>query len=242
MVEDYHGEAYVAFLDVSGFKRRVKKNLALAVDMLDEFYGTIYDVCLRINDLKRSLELPEANIVAASDCAIVFSRPPNSNSFNPDQDKIDCLNTILSFVQQVNRRLIVSQHSSPILTTCSIAYGLFIYEDKREFCSLRKNCFLGRPYMEAFIDNEKLKRRPGYCRLLRENLKLSQNHPEKDLLSLLKKRGNYYYFFWMLGSLDGLEDFETEYKRACRLRNHSKYQGLIRVLQKYVGDNAPRDF
>jgi len=242
MVEDHHGETYVAFLDISGFKRKVRDNVALAASILDKFYGTIYNVCSSINREKRLLRLPELNIIVASDCAVVFSRMSVRDSRNNDlvRNNVDYLTPILSFVKEVNRILILSQSPAPVLTTCSIAHGDFIYEDRREFGYLKKNCFLGTPYMSAFQDNENLRDRPGYCRLVRENLHLPSTLSRDDSLSLLHKTPKYYYFYWMLSTFDDLKNFRREYKEACRIRGQSKYIHITAVLQKYVGKASTR--
>lgn len=232
MVEDYHGETYVAFLDILGFKRKVRYRVASAARILGRFYETIFRVCLRVNSHRR---LSDVNIIVASDCAVIFARQDSSTNASSMEYRIDCLKTVLSFIRQVNQSLILSDSPSPILTTCSIAYGPFIYEDKKEFGSLRKNCFLGRPYLSAFQDNEELKARPGYCRLLRENLNLPSPLPTDDLFSFLKKTQKYYYFYWMLNTSNDLKNFRIDYNKARRIRGQLKYEHIIHVLQEYVG-------
>lgn len=230
-IPPYSDETYVAFLDVSGFKEMMKRE-AKAKMALNKFYTTIYNVSgnfrnLNSQDDLRARNLLEVDARVISDCAVLFSR-----NTNPAQDKVKGIRSILRFIQQVNHRLIDSQPSPPIMTTCSIAYGDFKYEDRIEFDNIRKNFFVGWPYVKAFLDNESGKPRiqPGQCRLMKENLNLMENLPADPPFSLLEETNKYYYFHWMLDNLDDLKQFKLEYRDTYQL----KYTGMISVLQKYV--------
>jgi hypothetical protein len=246
MVEGYDGYTWVAFLDVSGFKREVGDDIALATGILDKFYQRMYDVCLKINRNNERMLLPIMNVVAASDCAVIFSRPPKrvrkhvpTNDNNSEKTK--SLSSILNFVQRVNCLLIDAEPRSSVLTTCTFAYGFFVYQDKRELSDMRKNCFLGAPYMEAYMDNERLKSQPGYSRIMAKdpNLRLA-DLPETEPFSLLGEHTDYWYFYWMLDSLNDLDDFEKEYQGACLLGDHLKYIRIKEVLSKYTEDRRKR--
>lgn len=245
MVEDYNGNAWVAFLDVSGFKREVAEDIALAASILDKFYQKMYDVCLSINMNNENMRLPIINMVAASDCAVMFSRSPKGDDTFPtngnSSEKTKSLSSILNFVQRVNCLLIDPEPRPSVLTTCTFAYGFFVYQDKRELSDMRKNCFLGTPYMEAYMDNERLKSQPGYSRIITKDphFRLA-DLPEPEPFSLLREHSGYWYFYWMLDSLNSLDDFEKEHQEACLLDDHLKYIQIKEVLRMYTEDRRKR--
>jgi hypothetical protein len=233
VVRDYNGRTFVAFLDILGFRNMVKNNISLAAQTLDKFYEIMYDECLNLtrrsatthsSGMRDSIVLPEVNMIVASDCAVIFAR--NTESGENISNDLECIS---AFIRTVNSRLIRSDSSPSILTTCSIAYGQFIYEDRRESNYLRKNCFLGTPYMEAFSDNEKMKTEPGLCRLLRDNM------PANNRISIpffIEKDG-YYYFYWMLRDIGSLGGFLKDYEKARQAIGRTRYKQLKEVLQRY---------
>lgn len=245
MVEGYNNNTWVAFLDVSGFKREVGEGIALAASILDKFYQKMYDACLNINTNNERMHLPIINMVAASDCAVVFSRPPSGDNTFPTNDnsneKTKSLSSILNFVQRVNCLLIDPEPRPSVLTTCTFAYGFFVYQDKRELSDMRKNCFLGTPYIEAYMDNEKLKSQPGYSRIIAKDphFRLA-DLPETEPFSLLREQNDYWHFYWMLDSLNNFDDFEKEHQEACHLDDHLKYIRIKEVLRKYTEDRRKR--
>jgi hypothetical protein len=233
MVRDYHGNTFVAFLDVLGFRDTVKNDISLAAHILDKFYGTIYDTSLNLTvrsaDIDRNSRgnttiLPGVNMIVASDCAVIFSR--NTESGENLSNDLEC---VLKFISEVNNRLIKSEPSPSVLTTCSIAYGQFTYEDRRDSGFLRKNCFFGMPYMRAFSDSEKMKNKPGLCRLLRDGMP----HNVPKLSHFLVKKDKNYYFYWMLRNPRLLDDFLVDYKEANRIKGQAKYERIKEVLQRY---------
>lgn len=231
-IQPYSGETFVAFLDVSGFKEMMKRE-NMARRALNKFYTTIYRVGTTFLNPRNQNDLLQVDAVVISDCAMLFSR-----NTDPSQDKAKSMQSILRFVQQVNGQLIDSRSSPPIMTTCSIAYGDFKYENRIEFESVRKNFFVGWPYVKSFLDNEngKPKIQPGQCRLMKENLNLRESLPVHPPFSLLEETNKYYYFHWMLDSLEDLKRFRQEYRDTYQL----KFTGMISVLQKYAGSAHSR--
>jgi hypothetical protein len=232
MVKDYDGRTFVAFLDISGFGRVVRSDIERAASILDKFYGTIYnapDLTRRMfltdeTDRSNPAVRPAINAIVASDCAVTF--PRNTESGENTANDLRC---ILELVSAVNRELIKPEPGPSIMTTCSIAYGYFHYEDKAESTYLRKNCFFGTPYMNAFSDNEKMKARPGLCRLKRDAT-IDALHTVNPLLL---KRRTYYYYYWMLKNRSHLGSFLRDYAQAKKVRGQAKYDRIKEVLQKY---------
>ena len=138
--------------------------------------------------------------------------------------------SVLNFVQRVNRDLIAQNPNPPIMTTCSVDYGRFKYQDRIEFRGIGKNYFFGQPYVNAFLDNEELKNRPSYCRILRKRLPISDNHRGNHPFSLLEREGNYNYFYWMVNSLEELVLFREQYEDISK----SLYPRIVSLLQHVV--------
>jgi len=232
-IATYDGETYVAYLDISGFKELMKK-AGKAEKALGQFYITVNSVGLGFcppNDPS----FFEVNAVLFSDSAILFSRNP-VRQFNEveliRQDKVKGICSILTFIQRINWKLI-SFINNPIMTACSIDYGKFRYEDRIEFEGIDKGFVIGKPFVNAFLDveNGRPKIQPGECRLLKSNLALDGALPTNyKPFSLLESRDRYYYFHWMIQSLEEIERFKQDFEDTYQL----KYAGMIQVLQKYA--------
>ena len=225
-IPSYSGNTYVAFLDISGFKEMMKDK-ARATNALNKFYTTIYDTYYEMasSSLSSSLRI---NAIVISDCAVLFISRIDGN--HNDVDKIDGLSRMLTFIQKVNRRFIDQSLHISFLTTCSIAYGHFQYEERTEGDHLRKNYFIGSPYINAFLDNESGEPRikPGECRILKDNLDLTLS--ANSLFSLLEPTEKHYYFYWMLDNSEDISRFKRKYQNISQ----SVYTQMIKLLQNYV--------
>ncbi|MGD0978487.1 MAG: hypothetical protein ABR962_05025 [Candidatus Bathyarchaeia archaeon] len=237
MVGGYAGNTFVAFLDILGFRDLVEGNVSLAAQTLDKFYSTIYEACS--NPISRRIPTdrisrnnppvqPESNAIVASDCAVIFSR--NTESGENMSNDLKCM---LDFITTVNSNLVKPDPVPSILTICSIAYGWFVYEDRKESSYLKKNCFLGTPYMNAFSDSEKMKKELGLCRLLKSNLPERARASILTLNSLLVEENGNYYFYWMLRNRSLLSAFLEQYKRASAVEGPLKYERIKEVLGRY---------
>jgi hypothetical protein len=229
-IPNYSGSTFVAFLDISGFQD-IMKNEIEAVKALNYFYGTIFRLNKHFNRIKHR-KMTRVRSLVVSDCAVIFV-----DNADLAEDKSRDLESILSFIQQINHDLISSEMR--IATTCSIAYGSFGYSNKFEIEGIAKEFFIGWPYVNAFLDNEygEPKIQPGQCRLLRKNLGFPVDFcVDKDRpLSLLKEDDRYYSFYWMLNNLDSLEQFEREYQAACLQNELLRYSCIKEILRKYSG-------
>jgi hypothetical protein len=204
-IEDFNGNTFVAFTDISGFKE-LMKNDSLALEAIRHFYQTGFNVL-------RESENVEGFFV--SDCGILFAR----NGSNENK-----LQNLLSVVKKINQRML----SENYMLTTSIAFGRFDYQGKIEFQGIEKNPIYGGAYVKAFMDNETGKPRiqPGQCRIVKENL------PEIELsdFPLLVERGRdntHSYYYWNLNEPDDISNFENRYKDSYSL----KYAGMINALK-----------
>lgn len=204
-VNNFSGNTFVAFTDISGFKQ-LMKNDKIALDALRHFYQAGYNA-LRNNDFIEGFFV--------SDCGILFARNGNDNLK---------LTELLKVLTRINKVML----EKDLLLTTSIAYGRFEYEDKIEFPGIEKNQIYGGAYVQAFLDNEVGTPRiqPGQCRLLVENL------PNVDLenFPLLTPRGHsqkHRYHYWNVNNPEEIPAFETKYQDSYSL----KYSGMINALK-----------
>lgn len=222
LVPEYEGNTYVGYLDISGFKQMMSDNRKKAECVLDAFYSTIYDnIYLANSDDSMQVRF---NAVIVSDCAVLFLSREGSIGSN-NVDRIEGLSIILAIVRNMNRTFI--RYLYPFMTTCSISYGEFRYENRREISYLRKNCIRGQAYMDAFSDSESNEPpiQPGECRIRKRLLKIAL--PENQLFSLLKAKGRHYYFYWMLPDNQDINRYERIYK----MRKEKMYDSLIQLIQ-----------
>jgi hypothetical protein len=204
-VQDFNGDTFVAFTDISGFKEMMN-NKKQAVRALDRLNQAGFNVLRQNNDI---------NGFFISDCGILFVR-------NINRSREEQLASLLEVVENINRRLL----NDNIMLTTSIAYGLFSYHQRIEFQGIEKNPIYGNAYVAAFLDNEngKPKIQPGQCRIL-EN---ENYHFDFPLPGRLKKKGNHHYFYWMVDHENEINQFETDYKDTYKL----KYQGMLSALKR----------
>lgn len=206
-ITNFHGNTFVAFTDISGFKELMKKD-ADALEAIRYFYQTGFNVLQDSDNVEGFF---------VSDCGILFARNGNNE---------EKLRALLNSLKRINERMIERNY----MLTTSIAFGNFDYQGKIEFQGIEKNPIYGGAYVQAFLDNETGKPRiqPGQCRLLKKNL------PEinEENFPLLVKRGNinqHLYFYWNLEDTNQIEEFERKYKDSYSL----KYSGMINALKLY---------
>jgi len=218
-VPNYEGKTYVGYLDISGFKEMMKDNDKVE-NVLDSFYSCLYR---RICDVNINDNVVKINAVAVSDCAVLFL----SNGERDDVDQRTGLLKMLSFINSVNREFINLGPYS-FMTTCSIAYGDFSFENRKDSDHIRKNCLRGPAYVAAYLDNEKETERmkPGECRILMKGLTLEPD--QQNEFALLKKESRYYrYYYWMLNNSREIPQFKRKYSKTYE----EMYVKLMKLLR-----------
>jgi len=235
-LESYHGETFVAFIDISGFKA-LMKDRKRAYEALNRFYQIGYEA-LRSD---RNRNHPQrVDGIFISDCGILFSRIEDNN-FPESNNNLSALHNMLEIIKNI----FVEMIRSDFLLTASIAYGKFDYEERIEFVGIEKNLMLGNAYLEAYLDNEngKPKLEPGQCRILlnpqlndlRRQIENSNEYPFN--LIVKKQRDNrHLYFYWMLQSREDIRRFDKKYTDTYNL----KYRGMITVLREFTDQNNLR--
>ena len=221
-INNYDGDTFVAFLDISGFKE-LMKNEEKALEALDQLYQYGYEI-LRSQNSECKVEG-----IFISDSGVLFVRRNNQNTPNISE----CLKSLLMMTKRINQKMV----EKDFMLTASIAYGKFKYQERIEFEGIEKNPIYGNAYVSAFLDNEngKPKIQPGQCRIIKENLpnditstiEESQNN---EIFSRIKERegdNKHYYYYWMVNNPDEIERFERDYKDAYNL----KYAGMLKALK-----------
>lgn len=210
-VQNYNGQTFVAFLDISGFKD-LMKNDDKALNALITLYQSGYDA------------LNEAEGVEGffvSDCGILFARTGTI---------LEKLKKILTVIKTINLRMLTSDY----MLTTSIAYGYFNYQNKLEFDGIAKNQIYGNAYLRAYLDNEtgKPKILPGQCRLVKNGLPGELNFEVLNNINLLKQKrkdNSHLYFYWNVENESQIGNFEQQFSDCYEL----KYKGMLNALKLY---------
>lgn len=150
-IDDYEGNTFVAFLDISGFKVMMN-NERRAQRALDRFYQAGFWVLGNQNNVANG----RVDGFFVSDSGILFVR-------NDGEGGVEQLELIMRAVERINRKML----RNDFMLTTSIAYGHFSYHGRLEFRCIEKNPIYGDAYVHAFLDNEngKPKIQPGQCRI-----------------------------------------------------------------------------
>src|SRR6266496_1368205 len=213
-LNDFHGDTFVAFTDISGF-RSLMRSRERALTALHHFYQDGFRL-LRAQ-YERAVHV-EGLLV--SDCAVLFV--PSDHA-----DQATKLKALLQVIEDLNRSML---HHDLMLTT-SIAYGLFDYTPRNEFLGIEKNFVHGAPYVEAYLDQSsgRPKLEPGQCRLLHEATNILTLPDNDPLFSRVKRANNKQsYFYWMCRQENQIEAFDREYSDAYNL----KYSGMLNALKR----------
>lgn len=207
-VQNYNGQTFVAFLDISGFKELMKDDKK-ALEALRRLYQAGYDAL-------QASEGVEGFFV--SDSGILFVRTGTVH---------ERLKKILEVIKTINARMLTRDY----MLTTSIAYGNFDYHDKLEFDGIEKNPIYGYAYVQAFLDNETGNPRiqPGQCRLVKNGLpdELNLDHPDFSLLNQKGNDNSHVYFYWNVENQNHIADFEQQYNDSYKL----KYTGMLSALK-----------
>ncbi|AKB81141.1 hypothetical protein MSBR3_0563 [Methanosarcina barkeri 3] len=209
-LDNFYGQTFVAFIDISGFKQLMKEGRAEGA--LDIFYTAGY------NNTNR-----EIGGIFVSDCGILFWGNDLSSSSIPE--KRHALESLLSSIRNINHEMC---HQDFILTT-SIAYGYFSFQERIETAYIRKNPIYGDAYLNSFLDNENgtPKIQPGQCRIVTRDI--PSEVLDFDFLKRRSSSDNHYYYYWMVNKENDIRRFEEDYKDSYNL----KYGGMRQALQRY---------
>lgn len=221
-INNYNGDTFVAFLDISGFKE-LMRNEKKAWKALDRLYQYGYEILRNQNNECR------VEGIFISDNGVLFVR--RNNQIMPSIS--ETLRSLLVIVKRINERM----RENDFMLTTSIAYGRFRYQERIEFVGIEKHPIYGNAYVSAFLDNEsgKPKIQPGQCRIVKKYLpnditrNIGQSQDNEIFRMIRKRQGNnkHYYYYWMVNDPIEIERIEQHYKDAYNL----KYAGILKVLK-----------
>jgi hypothetical protein len=210
-IENYSGETFVAFTDISGFKAMMKSDKAK--NCLIYFYKKGYEI---LNNQENSIYKVDGFFV--SDCGVLFVKENNV-----ENKAVDCLRVLLDVVEKLNREML--KESYMLMT--SIAYGHFEYKLMKEHQHTNKNPIYGEGYLDAYLDlenqNEKIK--PGQCRLKKSDLIKKIFERNQGFERILPKE-HHFYFYWMVNEKSEIEEFELSYRESFAMQ----YRAIIESL------------
>lgn len=214
MFESFSGNTFVAFVDISGFKKMMKADYARLA--LDTFYQNGYGILSNQDANKCQVEG-----FFVSDCGILFVRGIEQYGL------LAGLEILLDKIDSLNRRML-SPHK--YMLTSSIAYGYFELRNMDQHERIRKNPIYGDAYLQAVIDNENgtKKIKPGECRIIKCKEINSALSKAKKSDPRLQDSGEYCHFYWMAKG-SSVEEFQVDYKEA----EESQYSEILKVLSKY---------
>ena len=218
-VDDFFGNTFVAFIDISGFKNKLKIGIIDAETDLNSFYSIGYKL-LRNNSRIKGFFI--------SDCGILIVDP--IDTLPPSQRYYDDLHTLLSVVKEINKSML----EKSIMLTTSIAYGYVQFKNPLEHGAILKIPLLGEGYLNAYLhsesDNPKLE--PGQCRILKHKLPVELEQIQKEIIEnfpefrLLSKKNPYYNYYWMAENPEFIDNIKRRYNSA----NNAKYREIQNLL------------
>ena len=211
-LKNFDGNTFVAFVDISGFEKKVKNNLDKAMDILNFFYNTGYNLLKNINN----------NFISGifvSDCAILYINIDNTNASEyiiKEQFK-----NFLNIIKELNKNCI----NENIMLTTNIAYGKFKYNEKFEIENIQKGAFAGNAYIAAFAASEGKMDICG-CRILKENVPFKFEQLKND--SIITSEKKYWHFWWQCKTEEKVNIYMKRYKEIKK-----QYKGKDKVDEKF---------
>lgn len=182
-VPDFHGDTFVAFMDIAGFKSMMTDGERARL-ALDTFYTAGFNILQNHRN--------EVHGFFISDCGILFVRREQE----PPEARLESLCRV---VEQVHRQTF----QKAIQLTTSIAWGEFTYHDRIEFPGILKGAIYGNAYVSAYLDNEKdgPKLWPSECRLkqacLPQNVIDFCRSRRGSVASRMRETQHHFYYEWM---------------------------------------------
>ena len=222
-IQNYNGDTFVAFVDISGFKKLMKEGKAR--DTLNCFYDTGHKILYNPNSNGNQVEG-----ILISDCAVLFVRN-NQDRSNQAND----LDSILKVIKEISQIMIKNE----IMLTTSIAYGKFEYQDRTVYNRTTKNFIYGDAYLNAYLDNEtgKPKIRSGECRLVKDHL--PEDIFDDIRFKTVLNEDKHYYYYWMVSTPDKIQIFKEKYEDTYSLTSARslKYAKMIEILKHCILEN-----
>ena len=238
LLKDFKGKTFVAFVDISGFKKVLLKNENEAEKILNSFYSIGYRELKKFN----STNLPKCyslNGMFISDCGIIYVNFCKGYRYieEPSKKKTilkEVLKDLLLCLKDICRRFWEEQNE---LLSVGVYYGDFVYQNRLEHENVEKNFIYGQGYLKAFELCENFAVGGEFiCKL---------NELSNDLLDIIGNVGEYgiiireienkdipkknFRVYWMLEKDDDnkVNEIETYYRELQRLRKEKNNNANI---------------
>jgi hypothetical protein len=211
----FNSKTFVAFIDISGFKKKLQSNKNEAINTLKNFFNAGY------KSLKDNQNISG---IFVSDCGILYSKKEDGNPRNK-------LEELLNAVKAIN----INSIQYNIMLTTNIAYGDFLYQSRRELNNLKKNLLTGNAYVNAYLDSSKMKK-VTHCRIVDNDIPNNL-----DIMTLknyiIEKENKYYYYYWQLNNPNDLFEFKKEFKDRNKLDKNERFRKILLLTKKFLDKN-----
>ncbi len=228
-IENFEGTTWIAYMDISGFKKFMQENKGLNV--LNKFMDDAYQ------------ELGTTEIfdgIFFSDSGVVFY--PQRISKNNDRVIFRVLNELLKFIKRLNTRYMTPSskwEDVSFLTKCCVAFGDFKFQNKEENNHILKGPVYGRGYVKAYLSIEKNiphGMEIGEVRILYYNLKrafyskFKENTEYDEFNHLYQFSKDHTYYSWTLRENPNisLNKIRKEAEKDMAKNNRKRKQKLFR--------------
>lgn len=214
----FEGDTFVAYIDISGFKKMMNEKKGVAWKSLDLLYNLGYNILQDRNN-------EEICGIFVSDCGILYIK----NNLETSSDHEANLVKLLAIIKKMNEIMLENN----FMLTTSISYGEFKYQDRIVIPTVNKSPVYGGAYIKAYSDNEhgNPKIKPGQCRIIKDNLpsEICKTIEEKsNIFGMVQKQEQHYYYYWMCRDPREIRKFKVDYKKAYECR----YEKLRELLKE----------
>ena len=212
-MNDFDGQTWVAFSDLSGLKALYEKNPEDAAEALDKFYNAVYDV---------QEEQSPINAIVVSGCAIFWIDIRNC---------VNELGTILGHLKELHRKMLPDY-----LLRTTIAYGHFKYQQRLEISTIRKNMIIGLAYLDAYANNDKIDHGAIVVVQLPEGTSYRDLHfVNKPMIKVHCPKKGFCEYFWAVENHRQIKNFIEEREEA-NIATFSKLKELYSGSQNHEVD------
>lgn len=205
-MQDFSGEAFVAFADLCGFEKLVRDR-GKAHKALDLLYNSSYRLLEEAADLQG---------IAVSDCVVIWGLAQG-----------EVLDVLLAFLETLHVRMLEGGY----LMQTTVSRGPFRYQNRIELGNLQKGMMYGDAYLDAYLHNHEVE--VGSITLVLQEPApdfdrwAPENYPriKPAVRGGRNRRGNW-EFFWATDE-QGIE----ELKRARRDSYNARFAHLREVYR-----------
>ncbi|WAM33047.1 hypothetical protein [Caldicellulosiruptor morganii] len=244
MLKDFNGETFVAFVDISGFKKILCKDEEKAKEILGSFYSIGYRELKNFNPTNYS-KCYSLNGIFVSDCGIIYvSFCKGYRYIDEPAKKKNVLKAALADLLLCLKNMCRSFLEKRELLSVGVYYGNFVYQNRLEHERIDKNFIYGEGYLKAFELCEKYAVGGEFiCNISGSGINLfnnckNSNFRNKDGLIVKKineseRLKDCFRVYWMLDEDDSekIREIDKYYTELHQLRVGNKERNSGQVSQ-----------